>query len=139
MRPPRVTGPLYGQDARRGMEPSPDARLRVAYAPARDGDADPGEVVWTWVPYEEDASRGKDRPVLVIGSWGEDVAALALTSRQHDDRHHHALGVWDQQDGRPSWVKLDRVIRLDPDGIRRESVALDEPRFREVVRAWEQY
>ena len=40
--------------------------LRVAYNPRTDGKPDPGEVVWAWVPYEEDASQGKDRPVLLI-------------------------------------------------------------------------
>ena len=38
-----------------------------------DGDADPGEVVWTWVPYQEDSSVGKDRPAVVIGAQGEGV------------------------------------------------------------------
>ena len=31
--------------------------LRVAYNPRTDGKPDPGEVVWAWVPYEEDALR----------------------------------------------------------------------------------
>lgn len=127
------------RDARREVAPSTDARPEVAYAPARDGDADPGEIVWTWVPYEDDPSRGKDRPVLVIGSWGADVAALQLTSRRHDDRHHHPVGVWDPRDGRQSWLKLDRVLRLDPDGIRREGAVLDRDRFRAAVAAWERY
>ena len=29
-------------------------------------DPDPGEIVWTWVPYEEHDGRGKDRPVLLV-------------------------------------------------------------------------
>ena len=40
---------------------------RLVYSPNLDGRADPGEIVWTWVTYEEDPSRGKDRPVLVVG------------------------------------------------------------------------
>ncbi len=43
----------------------------TTYAPAPDGNPDPGEIVWTWVPYEEDHSQGKDRPVLVIGREAE--------------------------------------------------------------------
>src|SRR5262249_10344430 len=31
----------------------------IVYAPERDGDADPGEVVWGWVPYEDDPAQGK--------------------------------------------------------------------------------
>lgn len=37
----------------------------TTYSPEMDGDADPGEVVWAWVPYEENDGRGKDRPVVV--------------------------------------------------------------------------
>ena len=42
-------------------------QVTVTYQPERDGDPDPGEVVWTWVPYEDDPEQGKDRPVVVIG------------------------------------------------------------------------
>ena len=41
------------------------------YAPERDGEPDPGEVVWAWVPYEDDPSQGKDRPVLVLQTDGD--------------------------------------------------------------------
>src|SRR3954465_3472466 len=41
-------------------------RAKTSYAPKPDGNPDPGEVVWTWVPFEEDYSQGKDRPVLLI-------------------------------------------------------------------------
>ena len=37
------------------------------YSPELDHDPDPGEIVWTWVAFEEDASVGKDRPVAVVG------------------------------------------------------------------------
>jgi len=33
-----------------------DLRDEIAYAPERDGQPDPGEVVWAWVPYEDDPS-----------------------------------------------------------------------------------
>ena len=60
----------------------------TSYAPEADGQPDPGEVVWGWVPYEEDASQGKDRPVLLIGRTmveGEEYwAGLMLTSQDHD-------------------------------------------------------
>ena len=59
---------------------------RLRYAPSPDGRPDPGEVVWTWVPYEDDPSQGKDRPVLVIGEEGDRLLALPLTSRDHDRR-----------------------------------------------------
>ena len=56
-------------------QPAPTARpvddgVRIEYTPSLDGDPDPGEVVWTWVPYEEDPTLGKDRPVVIIGRHG---------------------------------------------------------------------
>ena len=45
--------------------PTTASARQLVYAPDLDGRADPGEVVWTWVAYEEDASQGKDRPVPV--------------------------------------------------------------------------
>src|SRR5690349_25068137 len=60
--------------------PARDRARRVAYAPDLDGAADPGEIVWTWVPFEEDDGRGKDRPVLVVGREGAELVGLMLSS-----------------------------------------------------------
>lgn len=116
------------------------------YAPHPDGLADPGEVVWGWVPYEEDFGRGKDRPVLIIGLDGEYLLGLMLTSKDHDrdaaDEARHGRhwldvgsGKWDGQ-GRPSEVRLDRVIRLRPDAVRREGAALSRQVFDQVSQAF---
>ncbi len=116
------------------------------YAPHPDGLADPGEVVWGWVPYEEDFGRGKDRPVLIIGLDGEYLLGLMLTSKDHDrdaaDEARHGrhwldvgTGAWDSQ-GRPSEVRLDRVIRLRPESVRREGAALSHAVFDQVSQAF---
>jgi hypothetical protein len=109
---------------------------QLAYAPNPDGDADPGEIVWTWVPYEEDASQGKDRPVLVVGRSGRNVLGLMLSSQseRNGQRDWLALGpgAWDREN-RPSWIRLDRVIEVDQNGIRREGAVLDRPRFDRVA------
>lgn len=121
-----------------------DGAAVVEYAPHPDGVADPGEVVWAWVPFEEDHSQGKDRPTLVIGHDGRWVLALMLTSKDHDrdaaDEARHGrvwldvgTGPWDPR-GRSSEVRLDRVLRLDPHGIRREGGQLDVARFQQVAR-----
>ena len=50
-----------------------------------DGQPDPGEVVWGWVPYEDDPQQGKDRPVLLLGRESADGwLGLMLTSQDHD-------------------------------------------------------
>ncbi|MFD1368235.1 type II toxin-antitoxin system PemK/MazF family toxin [Actinoplanes sichuanensis] len=114
----------------------PQQGRHLAYAPDLDGDADPGEIVWTWVPYEEDASQGKDRPVLVVGRDARTLLGLMLSSQGERDGQRHWLalgpGEWDR-DSRPSWVRLDRVIEVDEDGIRREGAILDRPRFDRVA------
>ena len=122
---------------------------RLGYAPTADGRPDPGEVVWAWVAYEDDPSRGKDRPVLVIGEVGDQLLALGLTSRDHDlDAEQESrdgrewmdigTGEWDAQQ-RPSEVRLNRVLRLDPDGVRREGAALPRDIFDAVLEAARPY
>ena len=100
----------------------PDTKPSITYAPHPDGDADPGEVVWTWVPYEDDPAQGKDRPVLVIG-WDHDrLVAIQFTSKDHTDHPDNfevGTGPWDRS-GRPSYVKLDRLLLVDPTAVRRE-------------------
>jgi hypothetical protein len=111
---------------------------RIAYAPNLDGDADPGEVVWTWVRYEEDSGQGKDRPVLVVGRDGRTLLGLMLSSQSDRDGQRDWLalgaGAWDAE-RRPSWIRLDRVLEVDEDGIRREGAILDPARFDRVADA----
>jgi len=112
-------------------------RRTIAYSPRLDGDADPGEVVWTWVAYEEDDGRGKDRPVLVVGREGRSLLGLMLSSNpaRDDQRGWLALGTgaWDHQH-RPSWVRLDRVLTVGAKRVRREGAVLDRARFERVAR-----
>ncbi len=112
------------------------ALLQIEYAPKRDGEADPGEIVWTWVPYEDDPSQGKDRPVLVIGFVGRRRVGVALTSKNtgRDDHVELGVGAWDRE-GRVSYAKLDRFIDLELVPIRREGAVLDRARFDGVARA----
>ncbi len=106
----------------------------VEYTPDLDGDPDPGEVVWTWVPYEDDPNQGKDRPVVIIGRTGDDLAGVMLTSKNkgRDDQIPVGTGAWDSK-GRPSFAKVDRLLRIDPDDVRREGAILDKGRFDDVV------
>ena len=116
--------------------------INFEYSPSLDGDADPGEIVWTWVPFEEDHSQGKDRPVLLVGRDGEYLLALMMTSKDHNNREHAdsnyldiGSGPWDPQ-GRASEVKLNRVIRVRSDAMRREGAIMPEDTFRLIERAW---
>ncbi|MGL4173680.1 MAG: type II toxin-antitoxin system PemK/MazF family toxin [Actinomycetota bacterium] len=111
----------------------------VQYDPHPGDLPDPGEVVWTWVPYEEDHHQGKDRPVLIVGREGQWLLALMLTSRDHDERsdNRHWIdigsGPWDSR-RRPSEVRLDRVLRVAPHSVRRAGMGLAQDRFDQVAR-----
>ena len=108
------------------------------YAPQRDGDPDPGEVVWAWVPFEEDHSQGKDRPLIVIGRSVADaniLVCLMLSSKDHnDDRNWHPVGTgnWDSE-RRPSWARIDRPLAVTENAMRREGGVLDKATFLELV------
>lgn len=130
-------GPIPAQVARR-RQVTALQRRRLLYAPELDGQADPGEIVWTWVAYEDDPRQGKDRPVLVVGRESRTLFGLMLSSQsdRHGQRHWFALGpgAWDREN-RPSWVRLDRVLTMREDSIRREGAVLDRARFDRICQA----
>jgi PemK-like, MazF-like toxin of type II toxin-antitoxin system len=117
--------------------PTAHRARRLVYSPNLDGRADPGEVVWTWVTYEEDPTRGKDRPVLVVGRDHATLLGLMLSSQERHaaDRDWVEIGSgsWDY-DGTPSWVRLDRVLDVPEESIRREGAIMERNVF-EVVAA----
>ncbi|MDH6282734.1 hypothetical protein M2284_002528 [Rhodococcus sp. LBL1] len=136
-----IAGPPHptvtpGRPVSRSSAPTAHRARRIEYAPSLDGQADPGEIVWTWVTYEEDPSQGKDRPVLVVGRDGHTLLGLMLSSnsRRDDDSNWLPLGAghWDAEN-RPSWVRLDRVLDVPEAGIRREGAILDRDRFDAVA------
>lgn len=116
-------------------------RVDPVYAPKPDGAPDPGEVVWAWVPYEDDPAQGKDRPVLLIGRSGTRLLGLMLTSRDRNnsgvsdpDYIDIGTGAWDSK-GRPSEVKLNRILTLEPSAIRRQGAVVDREVFNRVAKS----
>ena len=107
--------------------------MRTSYAPAHDGDPDPGEIVWTWVPFEENDGRGKDRPVLVVAR--EEAAHCSPYTSPASRTTRPGVGPigagpWDRE-GRDSWVEsrpgaagargrdAARGLRTRPGAVRR--------------------
>lgn len=120
-----------------------------SYTPHNDDRPDPGEVVWTWVPFEEDTRVGKDRPVLLLGVDAGWLLAAPLTSQDHDrDAAQEASqgrywmdigsGDWDPKH-RASEVRLNRVIRVSPKHVRRTSGRIDAELFHQVTVAISQH
>src|SRR2546423_11124293 len=73
-----------GPDATVEVDPHRIGPVRMSYSPQTDGAPDPGEVVWTWVPFEENDGRGKDRPVLVVAfEPAGTYLAVEVASQEH--------------------------------------------------------
>jgi hypothetical protein len=124
-----------GRPVTQNFVPTAHRARKVVYAPDLDGQADPGEIVWTWVVYEDDPSKGKDRPVLVVGRDRAVLLGLMLSSQEHHREDPNWVGIgsgsWDYE-SRTSWVRLDRVLDVPEESIRREGAILARETF-EVV------
>lgn len=135
--PPPPDTAVLGRPVTRSSLPTAQRARKLVYAPKLDGRADPGEIVWTWVVYEDDPSRGKDRPVLVVGRDRSTLLGLMVSSQERHAADPEWVGIgsgsWDYE-GRPSWVRLDRVLVMPEEGIRREGAILDREVF-DVVAA----
>lgn len=130
--PPQSPGST-GRHATRDLTSAEMSSLRFSYAPQIDGEPDPGEVVWTWVPYVENDGRGKDRPVLIVARIDEvSFAGCYLSTKQHRGFVSVGTGGWDTQ-GRESFLSPERVLRVWATGMRREGQVLPRQRFDRAV------
>lgn len=114
--------------------------VTIEYSPRIDGDPDPGEVVWAWVPFEEDPSQGKDRPVVVIGRRGASLVGVPLTTKRSDREPQISIGTgdWDPE-RRQSYARVWRMLDIDPGAARREGAVLERSRFDDLTAAVDRY
>jgi hypothetical protein len=139
----RLSAPSTRERRPRGDAPATDIPdldgITITYAPQPGAHADPGEVVWTWVPYEDDPSQGKDRPVALFGRRNGELVGVALTSKG-GGRNEVLVGSgpWDPQ-SRPSFAKLDRIVDVDGTKVRRVGGVLDRKRFDDLIFALRQF
>lgn len=121
-----------GRPVTSNSSPTAHRARRLIYAPDLNGRADPGEIVWTWVAYEDRPDQGKDRPVLVVGRDRRVLLGLMLSSQERhiNDRNWVGIGTgsWDDAH-RLSWVRLDRVLDVPEESIRREGAILERAVF----------
>lgn len=110
------------------------------YAPQADSEPDPGEVVWAWVPFEEDPTQGKDRPLAIVGRAVEkpgDMVCFLLSSKGRgadDEWLPIGAGAWDDEH-RESWVNIARPLAVTSEAVRREGGELSREQFDAVVNA----
>ena len=77
--------------------------------------------------------------MLLIGHSEKRLLALMMTTRDRNNGRESdpdyvdvGTGPWDSR-GRPSEVKLDRVLQLDPATIRRQGAVLPAAAFQRVA------
>ncbi|MFY9263613.1 MAG: type II toxin-antitoxin system PemK/MazF family toxin [Actinomycetaceae bacterium] len=119
------------------------------YHPRRDNIPDPGEIVWTWVPFEENDGRGKDRPVLVLADLDDHIIFAQTSSKDHSKNaawearsgrywFDIGTGAWDAK-RRESEVRIDRLLITHISQVRREGAQLDRKIYDAVVQAIKQH
>lgn len=125
---------------RRGPEIASEGIVSIEYSPRLDGDPDPGEIVWAWVPFQDDPNQGKDRPVVIIGRRGARLVAIPLTTKADDREAQFRLGTggWDPR-RRTSYARVWRLVDIDPGQMRREGAILDADRFEGLVAMVDRY
>lgn len=92
----------------------------------------PGELWWAAVPFEE-KNEEKDRPCLVLAVNGRRASVLMVTSKDHSDRGGYVpipAAVWRHPRQSTSWLRTDRLIRIDREKLRRREGKVDQ-------RTWE--
>ncbi|WP_169331397.1 type II toxin-antitoxin system PemK/MazF family toxin [Corynebacterium ulceribovis] len=113
-----------------------DMARSILYAPDMDGHADPGEVVHVRFT-EENSDQAAERQVLVVGRQGHTLlGTLISTNEDHaNETNWVAIGSDSFSHGKPSWVRVDRVLEIPESGIRRDGSIMPARRFAVVARA----
>ena len=94
--------------------PTAQRARKLVYAPDLDGRADAGEIVWTWVVYEGDPTRGQDCPVLVVGRDRRTLFGLMLSSLERHAEDHDwsgsvaAVGITAANQAGFGWTECSR-------------------------------
>lgn len=108
----------------------------VFFAPDMDGQADSGEVVWVWAPCNGTQAPPQERAVLVIGRTRTTVLALLISPNPRHAHEDHWLeigsGEWDEQ-GRPCWIRMDRVLEIPEEQVRRQGTLFPARRFERIA------
>lgn len=63
----------------------------------------PGDVVWTFIRFEDDPGEGKDRPVIIIDVDGSRLSVVTMTSNSKRDGQRGYVCI-----GNGSWDHLHR-------------------------------
>ena len=113
-----------------------DRARSIFFAPDMDGHADSGEVVWVWAPTDGDSSTPIERAMLIVGRTHSTVLGLLISPNpSHADEDYWleiGSGEWDEA-GRQCWIRLDRILEVSEQQIRRKGILFPQRRFERVA------
>lgn len=108
----------------------------IFFAPDMDGQADSGEVVWVWAPTGGPSSPPSERAILLVGRTRSTVLGLLIsanaTHADDDSWLEIGSGEWDES-GRQCWVRLDRVLEVSEEQVRRKGILFPQRRFERIA------
>ncbi|MDY3126576.1 MAG: type II toxin-antitoxin system PemK/MazF family toxin [Corynebacterium sp.] len=108
----------------------------IFFAPDMDGAADSGEVVWVWAPTDGTNAPPSERAILVVGRTRTTVLGLLISPNPvHADEDtwlEIGSGEWDES-GRQCWIRLDRVLEVSEEQVRRQGILFPPRRFERIA------
>ena len=112
--------------------PTAELARTIVYSPDMDGQADPGEVVWIPLQLEGEDAALRERAVVVVGRHDQYLLGMLISTRtEHSEQPEWLFigsGFWNE-DPKPSWVRMDRILLIPESGIRRAGAMMPRRRF----------
>ncbi|MBG6122114.1 type II toxin-antitoxin system PemK/MazF family toxin [Corynebacterium aquatimens] len=112
--------------------PTATMSRNIFYAPDMDGQAESGEVVWFSPPTDPP----QERSMLVVGRDRHEVLGLLISANENhtDDEDWLPIGSGEwQASGTPCWVRLDKVLSIPEDNVRRRGTLFPPRRFERIA------
>lgn len=106
------------------------------YAPAMDGQPEPGEVVTVYADLTGSGAGAEEHSALVVGHRHASLLCLVISPdpAHANDDNWLAIGAgdWDHS-GNPGWIRLDQVLSLSIRDIRRHGAVFTRQQFHRVA------
>ncbi|MEJ5919363.1 MULTISPECIES: type II toxin-antitoxin system PemK/MazF family toxin [unclassified Corynebacterium] len=116
--------------------PSAELARSILYSPDMDGQTESGEVVRVHVQIDGDHQPIHERSAVVLGRDRHALLGALISTREEHANDPKWLfigtGAWDPQ-GRPSWVRIDRILIIPESGIRRSGTFMPRRRFDRIA------
>ena len=118
------------------VRPTEHHARSIYYAPDRDGQADPGEVIWVWIQPNLPGHPARERAMVVVGRSQHLLLGLLISPNPEHANEDNWIdigsGGWDVA-GRQCWVRLDKILEVPESPIRRQGAIIPKSRFERIA------